>query len=238
MVNEHDLEILFRFLVFPSLEKLEYEGTETYLFPLDGLISLINRSRSPLTHFGLYGDLAEVMADDLISLLSVMPTITHFKLEDIGDHRNRANGIMTDKLLQKLTPIEGIAVLLPCLQSLKFRGKQTFSWNCLAEFISAGLTEGNNDGLDRPTIGKINAGRNSPFIQHRNTSRNPICRVSFTVRYPEKFLDPNVLVCFNRARDAGVSIEIVHETVHKGLPSTTRSLLQKLLNFLFCFWVE
>jgi len=224
-LSERELEILFRFLIFPSLEKLEYEGK--WFFPLDGLILFINCSYCQLTHFDLSGDLTEVTDNDLVSLLSSMPTVTHFKLEDVEDRDNENDGIMTDKLLQKLTPTEGMrAALLPCLQSLKFHGEQKFSWNSLAEFVSAGLTEDNNNGFVCPTTGKMNAGRNSLIIQHRNTSRNPIRHVSFIVRCPERFIDSNVLVRFNCARDAGVSIEIMHETLDKWSHSTTRSLLQ------------
>jgi hypothetical protein len=228
LVNDvpDELKKWFDLLVFPSLEKFGYEGTKICDFPLNALISFFDRSHCQLTHFNLSGDLWDVTTDTLISLFSALPTLTHFKLEDIEYRSTKLDGIMTDKLLQKLTPTQGIrAGLLPCLQSLKFRGKQTFSWNGLADFISTGLTEENNHGFVNPTTDQTNVGQNSPVFQHQNASRNSIRLVSFKVRSPRSFVDPNVTNRFNRARNAGVSIEIMHETLHEHLHSITNSLL-------------
>jgi hypothetical protein len=215
-----EMKNLFDLLILPSLERFAYEDTKTYIFPLNSLISLFNRSRCQLTHLDLTRILLDRTMGDLISLFSTVPTITHLKLEHIEDRSDQPDGIMTDKLLQKLTPIEGIrSGLLPYLQSLKFRGKQTFSWKCLADFIISRLAEENNDGfVNINTTDKTNTGRNSPVFQHQNTSRNPLRLVSFMVISPG-LLDLNSLVRFNHARDAGVSIEIWDENLHNCLHS-------------------
>jgi len=216
-----ELKKWFDLLVLPSLERFTYEGTKACDFPLIDLISFFNRSYCQLTHFSFFGNLWDVTTDKLISLFSALPTITHFKLEDIEDRSDQADGIMTDRLLQKLTPIEGMKPLLPHLQSLKFRGKQTFSWNCLADFISAKLMEEIDNGCIIPTTDKMNAGRNSPVFQHQSRGGNPIRVISFIVRSAVTFMDPNILVRFKFAHNAGVSIEIVDEALDHGSQDTT-----------------
>jgi hypothetical protein len=69
------------------------------------LPSVFNRSRCQLAHFDLCGPhLENGTSDDLISILSDLPMITHLKLED--DHSRRLDdAIMSDKLLKRLTPI-------------------------------------------------------------------------------------------------------------------------------------
>jgi len=202
------LEDFIDLLVFPSLEKFQYkcEGIHSHL-PKSCLISLFNRSRCQLTHFGLLsGELLEADMDDLISLFFALPTLTHLKFEDLNFRCYENRGIMTDsRLLQKLMPIEGIqAGLLPCLQSLKFRGKQKFSWNCLADFIVARLTEDNN-GSNSPIADKMAVNRNLPVFRHS------IRFISFIVRGCTQAIDLDTRAQFNRAREAGVSIEIVDE---------------------------
>jgi len=193
-------------LVFPSLEKLGYEYHRKYSFPLHRLISLVNQSCCQLTHFELRsGELSEDDVDDLISLFSALPTLTHLKLEDLADltFGSVLGGTMTDKLLLKLTPIEGVqAELLPCLQSLEFRGIQKFSWNCLADFIIARLLE-DSTGSNSP-IADID--RNLSVLQR---NRNSIRFVSFIVRKCEPIIDLDTRARFNHARDIGVSVEIV-----------------------------
>ena len=118
---------------------------------------------------------------------------------------------MIDRLLQKLMPIEGIqAGLLPCLQSLKFRGLQNFSWNCLADFIVARLAEDNNSS-NSPIMDKMAVDRNLPVFGHS------IRFVSFVVRGCTQAIDLDSRVHFDHARNAGVSIEIVDELLHRAL---------------------
>ena len=200
-------------LVFPSLEYFRYECTSLSPFLLSSLISLVHRSQCQLTHFDLSGELLEVNANDLFPFFA-LPTLTHFKLEDLEDYGDGDEGIMTDKLLQKLTPIEGIrAGLLPCLQSLKFRGEQRFSWNCFADFIISRLMV-DNSGSSNPITNKMDVGRNLP-VYRRNG--NSIRLVSFVARGFKQDIDLDTRARFNRARDAGVSIEIVDELLHKAL---------------------
>jgi len=207
------LEHFIDLLVFPSLEKFRYkcEGIHS-LLPKSCLISLFNRSRCQLTHFGLLsGELLEDDMDDLISLFFALPTLTHLKFEDLKFRCYENRGIMTDRLLQKLMPIEGIqAGLLPCLQSLKFCGKQKFLWNCLADFIVARLTEDNN-GSNSPIADKMAVNRNLPVFRHS------IRFISFIVRGCTQAIDLDTRAQFNRARGAGVSIEIVDELLHRAL---------------------
>ena len=95
----------------------------------------------------------------------------------------------------KTDPIESIqAELLPCLQSLEFRGIQKFSWNCLADFIIAGLAE---DSTNSP-IADID--RNLSVLQR---NRNSIRLVFFIVRNGEPIIDLDM-----HARNNGVSVEL------------------------------
>jgi len=208
--SDRSQESLFDLLVFPSLEEFGCEYDRRDSFPLDRLKPLFTRSCCQLTHFGLLsGELLEDDVDDLISLFSALPTLTHLKLEDLTDRS--FGGTMTDKLLQKLTPIEGIqAELLPCLQSLEFRGRQKFSWNCLADFIIARLAE-DSSGSNSP-IADID--RNLSVL-HRD--KNSIRRVSFIVINCKPIIDLDIRAHFNHARDIGVSVEIVDEFLNKVL---------------------
>lgn len=202
------MDDLFDLLVFPSLENFGYECTGLCRFPLNSLISLFDRSQCQLTHFDLSGDLSEVNANDLIPLISALPTLTHFKLDERIHRSDEDEGIMTDKLLQKLTPIEGIrAGLLPCLQSLKFHGDQKFSWNCLAAFIIARLTEDNN-GSNNSIADNMHVARNSPVFRRNKNSIRLVCLV---VKVFEPLLDLDSFARLNLARNAGVSIEIKDE---------------------------
>ena len=67
---------------FPSLEKFGYYSGSSTLFPNNAIPSIFNRSRCQLTHFDLCGDLEDGTTDGLISILSDLPTITHFKLQE------------------------------------------------------------------------------------------------------------------------------------------------------------
>ena len=206
------LEYFIDFLVFPSLAKFRYKYDEMGSFPPNCLISLFNRSRCQLTHFGLLsGELLEGDVDNLISLFFAFPTLTHLKFEDFSYRCYENKGIMIDKLLQKLMPIEGIqAGLLPCLKSLKFRGLQNFSWNCLADFIVARLAEDNNSS-NSPIMDKMAVDRNLPVFGHS------IRFVSFVVRGCTQAIDLDSRVHFDHARNAGVSIEVVDELLHRAL---------------------
>ena len=208
------MEDYFGRLVFPSLKEVAYKCYSISPVPLNRLILLLNWSRCQLTHFGLSGNLLEADEDDLISLFSAIPTLTHLKLEDLEGRSNGNEGMMTNKLLQKLTHIEGIrAGLLPCLQSLKFRGEQRFSWNCLADFIISRLTD-DNSGSNNPITDKMDVDRNlSVYCRNRDSIR----LVSFILRGCKQDIDLDTRAHFNHARDAGVSIEIVDELLHKAL---------------------
>jgi hypothetical protein len=203
-----NLEYFIDLLVFPSLAKFRYKLDGMGSFSPDCLISLFNRSGCQLTHFDLLSE--ELLAGDvdgLISLFFALPTLTHLKFEELKYPSRwcEDSATMTDKLLQKLMPIEGIQPgLLPCLQSLKFRGKQKFSWNCLADFIIARLMEDN----------KMAVSRNLPVFRRNGHS---IRFVSFIVRGCTQAIDLDTRAHFNRARDAGVSIEIVDELLRRAL---------------------
>ncbi|KIM47420.1 hypothetical protein M413DRAFT_22091 [Hebeloma cylindrosporum] len=204
-VSVEVMEGFFDLLVFPSLENFGYECTCSCSFPVTTFTSLFNRSQCHLTHFS--GEFKDITPDDLISLFSALPTLTHLKL--VEDWFDREKGIMTDNVLRQLTPIEGARVgLLPCLQSLEFRGKQRFSWNVLADFIVARMAQDKNGSSSRIT-GKMDVGRNPPAFCRNGSA---IRFVSLILSGREKSMDPDTQGLLSRAGDAGVSIKIRDET--------------------------
>jgi len=133
-------------VTFPSLERFGYDSGRRSTFPNSAIPTIFNRSRCRLTHFDLCGDLRKGTTDDLISILSDLPTLTHFKLED-SYSRRQDNPLMSDMLLRRLTPIcasEFIHIdrLLPRLESLEFLGYKAFSWSFLAGLVSAANYDG------------------------------------------------------------------------------------------------
>jgi hypothetical protein len=200
-----EFETLFDLVVFPSLEKFGFGCSRRIFFPNRAIPSLLNRSHCPLTHFDLFGDLVDGSADDLISIFSDLPTITHLKLEDSYSF-GQEDGIMSNRLLQRLTPTtstlqsEGIHTgrVLPRLESLEFLGYKAFSWSCLASLVSSTTSGG---------------GPNTAAISERQRSAASIRRISFRVyfRGEREFIDAHSVAQFKGARDAGVSIAIVNE---------------------------
>jgi len=200
MPDPSHLETLLNLAVFPSLEKFGYKSASMAFFPTNTLPSIFNRSHCQLTHFHLSGHLENGTSDDLISILSDLPTITHFKLED-NHSRRLKNALMSDELLLRITPIprgefSHISQLLPRLESLEFLGYRAFSWSCLAGLVSAASSDG---GLILPS--------------ERQWKRNSIRRISFTIYYQGKkeFIDTYSLTYFKCAWHAGISIAIVNE---------------------------
>ena len=179
----------------PSLERFGYDSGSRTSFPNSAIPSIFNRSRCQLTHFDLCGDLRNGKTDDLISILSDLPTITHFKLQDI--HNQRLNkSIMSDQLLRRLTPIrpsESIHLdrLLPRLESLEFIGYKGFSWSCLAGLVSATTTDG---------------GPNLRITPERPECTNSIRRISFRVYAAGRMepIDAQSLAHFKAAHRAGI----------------------------------
>ena len=140
-VDTSEVVTLLNLSTFPSLEKFGYDSGSRNSFPNSAIPSIFNRSRCRLTHFDLFGHLENGTTGDLISILSDLPTITHFKLED-KYNRRLDDAIMSNQLLRRLTPIrpsESIHIdrLLPRLESLEFIGYKGFSWGCLAGLVSA-----------------------------------------------------------------------------------------------------
>jgi len=86
-------------VTFPSLERFGHDSGSRASFPNSAIPSIFNRSRCQLTHFDLCGDLRNGTTDDLISILSDLPTITHFKLQD-SYSRRLDDALMSDMLLQ------------------------------------------------------------------------------------------------------------------------------------------
>jgi len=199
-ITPSELETLLDLAVFPSLEKFGYLCSMGKLFPNRALRSLLNRSHCQLTHFDLSGDLENCTSECFISILSDLPTITDLKLED-HYHRHLECALMSDELLQRLTPTrcgEFIQTrLLPRLKSLKFLGYKTFSWSCFANLVST-----------------ANVSDSDPcFSQGRGDTTRSICRFSFRLYHGPgtEFIDANSVIRFKGARDAGISINIVNE---------------------------
>ena len=91
-------------VTFPSLERFGHDSGRRSTFPNSAIPSIFNRSCCQLTHFDLCGDLRNGTMDDLISILSDLPTIMHFKLQD-SYSRRLDDALMSDMLLRRLTPI-------------------------------------------------------------------------------------------------------------------------------------
>jgi hypothetical protein len=162
---------LLNLSTFPSLEKFGYNSSISYSFPNSAIPSIFNRSRCRVTHFDLCGNLRNGTTDDLISILSDLPTITHFKLEDKRRSRRRDGALMSNKLLRGLAPIRPSDFtrtdrLLPRLESLEFVGHKEFSWGCLASVVSATTLDG---------------GPNLRITPERPECINSIRRISFSV---------------------------------------------------------
>ena len=181
---------------FPSLEKFGYYSESSALFPNSAIPSIFNRSHYQLTHFDLCGDLQNGTPEDLISILSDLPTITHFKLQEESESERLNDALMSNMLLRRLTPIRPSEFthterLLPRLESLEFLGYKGFSWSCLASFVSA-VT------LDRsPNL------RTTP---ERPECTNSIRRISFKVYGEEELehVDAQSLIHFKAAHRAGI----------------------------------
>jgi hypothetical protein len=198
--NEHrmdpsELVAMLDLATFPSLEKFRYHSLSRTSFPNSAIPSIFNRSRCQLTHFDLSGDLRNGTAGDLISILSDLPTITHFKLHDVYCER-LDDALMSDMLLRRLTPIrpsESIHIdrLLPRLESLEFWGYKGFSWSCLASLVSATILDGGPDFHTTP---------------ERPECTNLIRRISFRVHAEKEMehVDTRSLVHFQVAHRAGI----------------------------------
>jgi hypothetical protein len=194
-MHPSELVTMFDLATFPSLEKFRYNSGSRTSFPKSAIRSVFNRSRCQLTHFDLSGDLRNGTTNDLISILSDLPTITHFKLHDFYCGR-LDDGLMSDMLLRRLTPIrpsESIHIdrLLPRLESLEFRGYKGFSWSCLASLVSATT---------------LNGGPNLRTTRERPECTNLIRRISFELYAVEKMerIDTRLLVHFQDAYRAGI----------------------------------
>jgi hypothetical protein len=194
-MHPSDLVTMLDLATFPSLEKFGYNSGSRTSFPNSAIPSIFNRSRCQLTHFDLSGDLRNGTTNDLISILSDLPTITHFKLHDFYCGR-LDDGLMSDMLLRRLTPIppsESIHIdrLLPRLESLEFRGYKGFSWSCLASLVSATTLDG---------------GPNLRTTPERPECTNLIRRISFRVHAEKEMehVDTRSLVHFQVAHRAGI----------------------------------
>ena len=193
-IHPSELVTMLDLVTFPSLEKFEFHSGTRSSFPNSAIPSIFNRSRCQLTHFDLCGDLRKGTTDDLISILSDLPTLTHFKLED-SYSRRQDNPLMSDMLLRRLTPIcasEFIHIdrLLPRLESLEFQGYKGFSWSCLATLVSATTLDG---------------GPNLRATPERPECTNSIRRISFRVYAEEEMehVDTRSLVHFQGAYRSG-----------------------------------
>jgi len=202
-IDPSELETLLNLAIFPSLERFGYKSTRASFFPNSALPSMFNRSHCQLTHFELSGRLENGTADDLISILSDLPTITHLKLDDSHSWRSE-NAIMSDKLLQRLTPIPrseftNTGRLLPRLESLEFIGYKAFSWSCLASLVNTTTT---SDG-----------GPYFPTTSERQESTTSIRHISFRLYFWQEvdFIDEHSIARLKDARDAGISIVILNE---------------------------
>jgi hypothetical protein len=194
-MESSELETILDLVTFPSLERFGYDSGSRTSFPNSAIPSIFNRSRCRLTHFHLCGDLRGGTTDDLISILSDLPTITHFKLQE-EDSYSMNDALMSNMLLRRPTPIRSSESthterLLPRLEPLEFRGYKGFSWSCLASFVSAAAPDGS------PNL------RTTP---ERPECTNLIRRISFEV-YVEENLEPvdtQSLVHFKGAHRAGI----------------------------------
>jgi hypothetical protein len=194
-VDSSELVTMLDLVTFPSLKKFGYNSGSRTSFPNSAIPSIFNRSRCQLTHFDLCGDLRNGTTDDLISILSDLPTITHFKLQE-SYFGSLDDALMSNMLLRRLTPIlpsEFIHIdrLLPRLESLEFQGPKGFSWSCLASLVSATTVDG---------------GPNLCATPERVECTNLIRRISFKV-YPEEemeHIDTQSLVHFQDAYRAGI----------------------------------
>jgi hypothetical protein len=195
MVHASELVTMLNLSKFPSLEKFGYNSWSRTSFPNSAIPSIFNRSRCQLTHFDLCGDLRSGTTDDLISILSDLPTITHFKLEDKRRHLDDA--IMSNKLLQRLTPFctsESLHIdrLLPRLESLEFLGYKGFSWSYLASLVNATTSDG---------------GANLRTTPKRPECTNSIRRISFrvyAVKETVEHIDTQSLAYFKGAHRVGI----------------------------------
>jgi len=144
-MDPSQLTTMLDFSSFPSLEKFGYKSLVWNAFPNSAIPSIFTRSHCRLAHFDLSGDLRNSTTDDLISILSDLPTITHFKLED-KESQCLDDTLMSNKLLRRLTPFHSGGFtrdrLLPRLESLEFVGYKAFSWSCLASVVSATTLDG------------------------------------------------------------------------------------------------
>jgi hypothetical protein len=186
---------MLNLVAFPSLEKFGYDSGSRTSFPNSAIPAIFNRSRCQLTHFDLSGHLESGTTDDLISILSDLPTITHFKLED-NYNQYLDDAIMSDKLLRRLTPIHHSEFtdtdrLLPRLESLEFVGYKGFSWSCLASVVSATTLDG---------------GPNLHVIPKRPECTNSIRRIPFSVYMVEEMerIDTQSLAHLLGAHRAGI----------------------------------
>ena len=193
VIDPSELASILNLVAFPSLKKFGYKPGMENLFPTRAIPSIFNRSRCQLTHFDLSGCIVNGTSDDLIFILSDLPTITHFKLEDT--YRHSDNRIMTDKLLRKLIPIHHSEFthtdrLLPRLESLEFLGYKGFSWGCLASVVSA-------TAYGDPNLLVTSA---------RPVCTNSIPRISFRICLEEEMehIDAQSLARFKDAHRAGI----------------------------------
>jgi hypothetical protein len=195
LMHPSELVTILDLVVFPSLEKFGYNSGSTHFFPNSALPSLFNRSHCQLTHFDLSGHLENGTTDDLISILSDLPTITHFKLEDIYSQR-LDDALMSNKLLRRLTPIRPREFtrtdrLLPRLESLEFVGYKAFSWSRLASLVNATTLDGD---------------QNLRFTPERLECTNSIRHISFSMYMVEEMerIDMQSLAHLQGAHRAGI----------------------------------
>jgi hypothetical protein len=145
LVHPSELVTILDLATFPSLEKFGYESGSRSSFPNSAIPFIGNHFHCQITHFDFSGDLQNGTTGDPISILSDLPMITHFKLQDKYSRRID-DALMSNKSLRRLTVTPIISSeftrtdrLLPRLVSLEFKGYKPFSWSRgrLANLVNA-----------------------------------------------------------------------------------------------------
>ncbi|KAF8956685.1 hypothetical protein BDZ97DRAFT_2061673 [Flammula alnicola] len=216
------LSILFDRLELPSLLSFKYISKSCHqTLPMDSLISLFNRSQSRITRLSIRIDPSGVIPaeSDLIELLESLPTITDLSLE-LSISTSGDRGMMTDFFLNRFAAVSmqdstPQDMFLPRLESLRFRGRPSFSWQRLTD-----LFEG-PESTTRICSQNAVAGRFeeiSPPVLGRNRTRRPLdyCKIDLlrTKTDPQEYIDKNALSVFvNFQKTAFLDIKDVLRSV-------------------------
>ena len=128
VAEDGDLGILFEHLLLPSLSSFSYNDRGFDTWPQAQFVALVSRSSCSLQKLHLFFVRGELMDDELIECLRLMPSLVHLQLDGLAGFG------VTDKALALLTLPNSkdnrIEILVPKLQCIRFDLRHSAVLSC------------------------------------------------------------------------------------------------------------